>query len=140
MDGGTAVRPRSVTIALGLWPASSVASIVGAILALTETDVRIDDQAQGAASGQAVAAHSVVLTVVTLVLVALWRVFLFAMRAERNGARVVLTILGALSIISLGLGGIGVVEGILQIAGSLLTLLAIIFQHRPDANAYFRKP
>lgn len=83
-----------------------------------------------------------------LVLVALEALVVFQMRKGRNWARIVLAIIGALTVVA-GLinvgtiaaafasGGLGILTGLLSIVTLLVTIAAIYYMFRPAANAYF---
>ncbi len=81
----------------------------------------------------------VVALVIGLILLALEIFFMFKMRAGRNWARIVLTVLGVLSILS-GLYGltqgftVGAIFGVISL---LVVIAAIVFMYKPADRAYF---
>lgn len=152
---GPGVRPKSVDTAVMLWVAGAVISIVAGIVVLvfggdqfaeaarrslqtagtpfTEDDVR-----------SRIAAAKLLSAVISFAFFALTMLFVLMMRAGRNWARVVLTVLGALSIVSLLLsfsqaGGLDLTLGLVQ---AVLAGAAIYFMFQPDARPYFapRRP
>lgn len=84
-----------------------------------------------------------------LVLLGLMLLFVFKMRAGRNWARIVLTVLGGIGLVFalfglpgtfalFAMGILGVLVGLLSLVGIVLTAAAIFFMFRPAASAYFR--
>ena len=102
------VRPTTVTAAFWCWIATTVVSLIGLIITLTSP---IWDQAVTAGLRQSnstvqVDAQSVVtfakvfLIVVFLIFAGVYLLFAFKMYAGRNWARIVLTVFGALALLS----------------------------------------
>ncbi|MDQ3887276.1 MAG: hypothetical protein M3308_09805, partial [Actinomycetota bacterium] len=78
-----------------------------------------------------------------LFLVALTLLFIFKMRAGRNWARIVLTVLGALSVLS-ALFRLGQPQPAWSLVTSVLSMLlvvgAIVMMYAKAANPWFRRP
>jgi hypothetical protein len=101
------VRPNTVTYAFWCWLATTAVSLVGLILTLTSP---IWDQAVAAgvqtSGGVTLDVQSLVTTVriiavvVFLIFAGVYLLFAFKMYAGRNWARIVLTVFGALSLLS----------------------------------------
>jgi hypothetical protein len=147
-------------MAFNLFIANVVLGVLGVILSFSLVGAIVE--AQLAASGlsradlgpqgeAALTSGLIVGVVVSLVILALYLFFIFQMRAGKNWARIVLAVLGAISVV-FGLigfsgygvymqaGGIGVIVVILSILQLILIIAAIVFMFRPDANAYFTAP
>ncbi|MBM9475752.1 hypothetical protein JL107_04765 [Nakamurella flavida] len=149
-------RPGTVTGAFVCWVLTAVASIVGVVVVLTSPiwQQAIDEAARQGnldASGidvnNLVTVGKVLVIGVAVVLVALYLLFAFKMRAGRNWARIVLTVLGAFTVLSaftpttrgrvtvngqefVANSGPGWITAVLAIAGLVLMYL-------PASNAYF---
>ncbi len=103
------VRPQTVTFAFWCWLATAVVSIIGLVLTLTSPIWDLAVQAGTRQQGvnlQGVSVEGVVTTakifvaVVALVFVGVYLLFAFKMNAGRNWARIVLTVFGALTLLS----------------------------------------
>lgn len=159
--GGVAVeKPQEVETAFRLWIGSVIVGLIGAVLTFLQLPALIDVAIQSTPATPGLSEENlrlgiqvgiIVGAVVGLAFVALYLLFTFKMRAGRNWARIVLTILGGLSIIftlfSLGTigqqfasGALGAVTGVLTILQLLLEIAAIYFMFRPAANQYFQQP
>ena len=81
----------------------------------------------------------VVALVIGLILLALEIFFMFKMRAGHNWARIVLTVLGVLSILAslYGLTQGFTVGTIFSVISLLVVAAAIVFMYKPAARAYF---
>lgn len=81
----------------------------------------------------------IVTLVFMAIIAAVWILFLHQMRRGRNWARIVITVVGALWLLttvpSVAAGGLGSVLSILQLIAIAATL---VLAFRPDANAYLR--
>jgi hypothetical protein len=101
------VRPNTVTYAFWCWIATTVVSLIGLVITLTSP---IWDQAVAASvrsSGTVgidvqglVTTAKVFLVVVFLIFAGVYLLFAFKMNAGRNWARIVLTVFGALTVLS----------------------------------------
>ncbi|WP_033371352.1 hypothetical protein [Humibacter albus] len=135
-------RPGAVTAAYVIWLIGAIISLLGAIFALVIGIFALTIGAVAAGLGGA-AAGAIILTLAIFVfIIAIIELIIVSrMRAGRNWARVVLTILGALSIASTIVqwaqntsnAGTGVGSAI----SVAIVLLAIILMYVPTANAYF---
>ncbi|SHK13355.1 hypothetical protein SAMN05443637_1032 [Pseudonocardia thermophila] len=155
---GTPVeRPADVETSFKLWIASVIVGLISSVIAFIQMPAMIDAAiaAQPLPTGLSesdlrfgIQIGIVVGIVVGLIFLALYLLFVFKMRAGRNWARIVLTVLGALSVlftlISFGsviqqfsAGALGAVSAILTIGQLLLIIAAIVFMWRPAAAAYF---
>jgi len=120
------------------------------ILALSGTELPPELTAEQAQA--AVAIGAIVAIVFSLVLLGLVLLFIFKMRAGRNWARIVLTVLGgitlALGLLSIGntlalfdLGIVGALSALLSLAQLVIIAAAIYYMFRPAASIYFaRRP
>lgn len=159
-SGPSIVAPQPVQTSFWLWIAASVIGLVGGIVGLV-VGFGAAEQAAGAAASQApgvpvrgIVIGTLIATGVFIALfVALFVVFAVFMRRGRNWARIVLTVLGAISIVSslpgliggstttvngqvIDLGG-GPLVAILTVVSILLTVAAIVFSFLKPANEYF---
>jgi hypothetical protein len=103
------VRPNTVTFAFYCWLATTVVSIIGLILTLTSPiwDLAVNAATrQNNVSLQGTSVQSLINTlkiftvVIALIFVAVYLLFAFKMYAGRNWARIVLTVFGALTLLS----------------------------------------
>lgn len=141
-SGVSTVPPRPVVTAFWLYIAAAALSVISLIVALTTNgNVKASLQHQLAANGQQMSnstidaligvgiAVSIVFAVIWIVLFVL---FAFFMKRGANWARIVLTVITALSFANLGSGyGAGLVQVIVAIIATILIWL------RP-AGEYFR--
>jgi len=140
--GGAAAlpAPKEVRISFWIWIAGAVLSAVGGLLALTQRDevarvLRGTPQFADAPQAEldaAVAASVLFSIVFGLVIAGLYVLFAFKVRAGRNWARVTLTVLTALGLLSLLLGAS--VSGLLT---SLLSVIAVALLYTRNSRAYF---
>ena len=158
--GGVAVeKPKEVETAFRLWIASVVIGLIGAIVSFTlipsiiDTTIASTPTTPGLSTEDlrtAIQIGLVVAAVIGLVFVALFLLFTFKMRAGRNWARILLTILGGLSILSslIGIGGLGqmfaagplgILSAVLSIVQLVVIAAAIVFMFRPAAGPYFQR-
>lgn len=161
--GGVAARPKSVDMAFMLFLAAAVAGIISSLLNFVTADAVYDAQIEDAAEKLGIPADQLANTpemggvaaagvgagvFLGLILFAAWIACVFLMRDGKNWARIVLAVLGGFGILFglIGLFGIGLlfsagIVGIIQALLSLiqlgLTIAAIIFMFKSDANAYF---
>jgi len=75
-----------------------------------------------------------VVVVVAVIFAALYLLFAFKLRAGRNWARIVLTIIAALALLSLLFGRAGSVTGYI---GELAAVIAAVLSYLPASNSYF---
>jgi heme A synthase len=146
--------PAEVQTAYRLYIAGILIGVLGAILTFVNLPAAMDAAIakQGDVPGlsaeqlrSATQIGAIVGGIVALVFVVLYILFIIKMRAGRNWARIVLTVLSALSVIStvFGIGtvfsegGLGVVSGILTLVQLVLIVVAVYFMFRPASNAYF---
>jgi hypothetical protein len=149
-DMASAVKPPAVDTAYLLWlvaaGVSILANIIGfftaqAILEQTLGDLgpefRAAIEAQGPSYGG---------IIFSLIISAIWVVVVMQMRKGANWARILLTVLGAISVLFgiLGLfvlfsvGFLGIIQGLLQLIGYAAIVGAIVFMFKPESNQYFK--
>lgn len=139
--------PKDVQTSVKLWFASIALALVAGLLSLLFTDRDVARQAlldsdAGLSASQADTA--VTISVIggfffVVVIAALQLLFVFKMRAGRNWARIVLTVLGALAVI-FGLFGFTAgftIGSLVNLVSILLIVGAIVLMYRPAASAYF---
>jgi hypothetical protein len=150
-------EPKEVRTSFLLWLAYLGLGLIGAIIAFVSLESVINSSLErsgvdpaGLPPGTLDAARTgaVVGVVIGLVLLALVVAAVFQMRKGRNWARIVLTILGGLSALSLilgflsigttlALGGLGVLSVLLSVVQFVLLVGAIVFMYRGAAQPYF---
>lgn len=155
-------RPRDVQVAFLVLMASLVMGVVASVLLFVlPADMWVGMMtAMGGAPGidpaiadQAFRSVGAVTGVFALIFSAVYGLFIVKMRAGRNWARIVLTVLGALSALSLlgtaalpgyypayfAAGPAGAAVVVLSIVDMVLMALAIVLMFRPVANTWFRR-
>lgn len=139
-------RPKSVDNAFMAWLTVTAIGVLSLILVITVSgdDIRksLQDSNPNYTAKQlddAVTTGKVVGIILGLIFVGLYLLFVYKMRAGRNWARITLTVLGALSILStlLGSGQNGALLLIVGLVQAVLIVAAVYFMYRPDANQYF---
>ena len=151
---GPAVRPAtpgSVTGAFVIYLLAAIVSILGIVLVVTSnvwSRAIAENNTSGVDTQTLVNTAKIVTVVVGLIFVALYLLFAFKMRAGRNWARIVLTVLSALSIISAfsATSSVTVNGHVYRVSsqqasgwiGTVLAILAIVLMYLPASNAYFR--
>lgn len=142
-----AAPPADVQTAFKLWIADIVVGVVGILLVFL-IGAELPPELSGEEARAALAIGFIVFIVFTLVLLALSLLFVFKMRAGRNWARIVLTVLGGISLLFgligigdtfalFGLGVVGAIAALLSLAQLVIIAAAIYFMFRPAASAYF---
>jgi len=140
--------PSEVLTSVKLWFASILVGLVGGILVyvLTDQDAAVQTMMDADTSGlsqaqlqTAVNIGLITVLVLVLILLGLEVLFVLKMKAGRNWARIVLTVLAGLSAVSsLSAFTKGFSLGTAINFISLLLLIgAVVFMFRPAANPYF---
>lgn len=147
--GGSApARPKSVDTSFMLWLVSAALGILGTLISFATVDDLTRDQL-GAEMEGAVAAGVGIGAFIGLAIFVAWIAIVFQMRNGKNWARIVLAVLGGLSILFglLGLFGLGelfavgllgVLQGLLSLAQLAVVIGAMVFMFKPDASRYFQ--
>lgn len=153
--------PNTVTGALIIYVLQVVFSIIAVFLvvnsdiwkqAINDAATETQTQLSGATVDTVINTAKTITIVVGVILAGLMLMFAFFMWGGRNWARVVLTVLSALSILSGITSAAGAVSGSVTVngrtyeAGSswstwvavVLAVLAIVLMYLPQSNAYFR--
>ncbi|AOS61320.1 hypothetical protein TL08_02410 [Actinoalloteichus hymeniacidonis] len=157
MPRGGANRPPSVEAAFWLFLANSVLGLLSAILTFVSVDSLLATQPGytevltegGSAPADFIRGTLITAASIALVFQAIFLIFVFMMRNGRNWARILLTVLAVLGLVtsignldSIGLqfeaGGIAAVIGIIAILGLLLPIGATITMYLPPSNNYFK--
>ncbi len=146
-------RPKEVDTSFWLWIGSMVVSLLGAILTFSQLDgirqqaideaLRADPSIDRQFFESTFDAVLVGGLVFGLIVAALVLFFVFKMRAGRNWARIVLTVLGAINVLG-GLFGLGQPQPALTLVTSVLSMLlivgAIVMMYVKGADRWFRQP
>ncbi|EWC63438.1 hypothetical protein UO65_1115 [Actinokineospora spheciospongiae] len=151
--GQPLARPKPVDTAFTLWIANAALSLIAYVVTLTLGGDALREAARDSARASgggglseadidtAVTAGLVFSGVIAVAFFALYLLFAFKMRAGRNWARITLTVLGALGLISglfslLG-GGLDAVSLVLNIIQIALIGTAIFMMWQKEATHYF---
>ena len=142
-------RPQEVLTAFWLWIASMVVSVIGNVVGFLTLGDRVRSQVRqqvgtdpnlsAANVDTIVRIGFIVGAVVALLFVALELFFVFKMRAGRNWARIVLTVLGGLSVLLtiVGLRSAAGLTAVIGLVGSALIVAAIVLMFTGGAREYF---
>jgi hypothetical protein len=143
-------RPKSVDNAWMLWMVGAAISLLSLIFIFTVDADAIADQARKTLEGQgktptqkeiddAANIFKITGVIFSLIFIGLFVLFAYKMRAGRNWARITLTVLGALSVVStlFGLSSASGLHLVVALIQMVLILVAVYFMYRPDANQYF---
>jgi hypothetical protein len=135
-----------------LWIAAAVASLVAEALSFVNHDKILEKVSQDLHLSLDLSRSYVPNTntaVATIVMTVIWLAVVTAMRSGKSWARLLLTVLGILSLLGIVLtgffiqyvfaaGALGVVQAIAHILTLLAVIGAIYFQYRGEANRYFQ--
>lgn len=155
MSVAPVVRPKSVDTAFLLWMSNFGVGLIGSVLAFVNAKAIAQKVAQALAgtgidtSTLASARPSYTSVIIDLLLLVAALALVFAMRNGQNWARITLTVLGGLAILGVlltvagsvgpfAIGGLGVVQGLLNLVQVVLICGALVFMFRSDANNYYR--
>lgn len=134
-ESQNSTRPTTVTAAFWLWVAATVVSAIGGIMILaTAGEAPAIQQLEGA-ERDAASAAIVGIGVVSIIFAALRVLFAWFMYQGRNWARILLTVLGVLTVFSVLLqaGSVGILEWI----SAALVAIATVLMYVPASNGYF---
>ncbi|MEQ0558127.1 hypothetical protein ABJI51_03505 [Amycolatopsis sp. NEAU-NG30] len=136
-------RPGTVEGAFWAFIAATVISLVGGLLIFGSRDTIADAMREANRRGngalteaqidQAVTVTMVIAVVIAVIIAALYLLFAFKLRAGRNWARIVLTVLTALQLLSVLVGQSTVVQYIAVLAA----LVGVVLSFTGPSNAYF---
>ncbi|MFG6404078.1 MULTISPECIES: hypothetical protein [unclassified Microbacterium] len=134
-DPISTARPTTVTAAFWLWVAASLVGVIGGIIILAFAGdapaIQRLDESQRAAAGAVI----IGLGAWSIIVAALRVLFAWFMLRGRNWARILLTVLGALTILSVVFQAASV--GVLEWISAVLVAAAIVFMYLPASRAYF---
>jgi hypothetical protein len=133
--------PREVTISFWCYVAGAVIVLLSAVLSLGSKQTILDSlrsaNTNGLTDSQLQSAANVAIgfiVVIAIIIAGLYVLFAFKLKAGRNWARIVLTIIAALNLLSLvtnrGGSAVGIIGALAAVAGCVLSYL-------PNASAYF---
>ncbi|MDV6011282.1 hypothetical protein [Haloechinothrix sp. LS1_15] len=144
-------RPKSVDTAFTAWLVGVALVVVQTLLTPLVSEDLMDELGapEGFAMEGAAGAGETAGLILTLVLAAIFAVFAYLMRGGANWARIVLTVLGGLGLlfglfglitlqVYFAIGFLGSLIGVMSLAQLAVTIVAIVFMYRTDANDYFR--
>jgi hypothetical protein len=144
-----AERPKAVDTAYLLWLIAAGISVVANLLGFVTQQAIVDQYVADSGLPPEIAesaAPGYGSIIFSLVIVALWVVVVLQMRKGANWARIVLTVLGALSVLGtvvgvsvlLSIGFLGVVQALLGLAGAVVIVGAIVFMFKPESSRFFK--
>jgi len=127
--------PTTVKISFWIFLIGLILDVIAAVLLLLGGTALAASGASATAEGTTVSGGVLITAgVIALVLAAIQLLILWKMKAGRNWARIVLTILEVLSLGSLFTGASGI-----GITAVVLGVVAVVLMWVPTSNAYFRK-
>jgi hypothetical protein len=155
--GGRGTAPKEVETSFRLWLAAIAVSLIGSIIAFLSLDAitnaalgqsGLDSSALTPEVTAAARVGAVIGAVIGLLILALQVAVVFQMRKGRNWARILLAVLGGLSVLfgllglfsagtTLSIGALGVISLLLSAVQIILIVGAILFMFRGAANPYF---
>jgi hypothetical protein len=139
----TITPPTEITVAFWCYIVAAVVTVVGGLMVLGARQ-QIMDAVRSAGNGgnltpqqlDAAANLAIGLAVVlSLVFAGLYVLFAFKLRAGRNWARIVLTIVAVLELLSLVTSNGG--GSALRYIGDLAAIIGAVLSYLPNSNAYF---
>lgn len=144
LRGGTGPRgpaPKEVQLSFWLWIAGAVLSVIGALFAFTQRDTLLEEVRKRPDAGSfseaqldtVVTTGLIVGVVIALAFAGLYVLFAVKARAGRNWARIALTVLTALGVLALVIGGFSV-AGILS---TVVSVVAVVLLFLPASNQHF---
>lgn len=147
-----AVAPADVQKAFKLWIVSIAIGVLGTLVGLIfgfanreDLETTIMDNSPTLTPDEVsttVTATLIAVAVIGLIIAGLELLFTFKMRAGRNWARIVLTVLGVLGVLfSLyGLATAFTIGSVLTLISIIVVIAAIVFMFKPASSAYFSTP
>jgi hypothetical protein len=134
-------RPTTVKAGIGAFLANTLLGLLGSIVTFADLNTLVDDAAREAGlSPDAVRTGVMVGAVIGLLFLAAYLVVLWFAWQGRNWARIVLWVLGGLSVV-FGVAGLGGGNGLLSTIGIiqwLLVLAGIVLLALKPSNAWYR--
>ncbi|CCH35297.1 proline-rich domain-containing protein [Actinosynnema sp. NPDC047251] len=145
-------RPKSVDTAFLLWMVGAGIGILSSIISFITAQALYDELTKGldpSLRGSLGGGPAYGTAIFSIILFAVWVLIVFQMRNGANWARIVLAVLGGIGVISglVGLAGFGllfsigffgVIQALLSLVSLAVTVGALIFMFKPDANHYFK--
>ncbi|MEU4802267.1 hypothetical protein [Actinosynnema sp. NPDC023587] len=145
-------RPKSVETAFLLWMVAAGIGIVSSIVSFLTAQAIYDEVTKGvdpsirSALGSGPSYGTAIFSIILFVV---WIVVVLQMRNGANWARIVLAVLGGIGVISglvglagfgllFSVGAFGVIQALLSLVSLVVTVGALIFMFKPDANHYFK--
>jgi hypothetical protein len=139
---GSTVESRPVTVVGAFWCfiATTVIGLVSAALIVLGKK-SIEDAAhdanlpQGVDADRVADASTIVVAVLSVIIALLFVLFAIKLRAGRNWARIVLTVVTALDVVSILVNG----GSVLGYVGLVAAVLGVVLSFTPASNAYFSR-
>ncbi|MET1075115.1 MAG: hypothetical protein ABWY11_20885 [Umezawaea sp.] len=155
-ETGAPVKPKAVETAYLLWLVAAGVSILSSILGfftakalaekLTKDILGTSDLGPEFQTALDQSTPSYGSIIFSLIIAALWVVVVMQMRKGANWARILLTVLGAISLlfgifgiwVYFGLGFLGLLQGLLALVSYAAIIGGIVFMFKPESNHYFK--
>ncbi|KAA2264843.1 hypothetical protein F0L68_07135 [Solihabitans fulvus] len=142
-------KPKAVDTAFQLWIASVIVGLVANLISFATAQDVLNKTNEKLGTALQQSSPSYGSAIFSLVILALWVVLIFQMRGGANWARIVLTVLGGLSILAqlLGLlaigilfsvGALGAIQALLGIVELIVVIGAIVFMFKGESSRYFK--
>lgn len=134
---GTKTAPTPIVISFWLWVVSAVLSVISGVTAATSAGTVAEAAAEQSASGGVLSSSVLLIStaVGAFIVGALHVLFAFFMLRGRNWARIVLTVVGILSVLGSITGLIALNP--LSFIFVIVTIVAIVQMYVPAAREYF---
>src|SRR5689334_16817465 len=150
------VKPKAIDTAYLLWLVAAGVSILSSILsifnapALAESILKsatganeLDPAVKDALDQSSPSYGSIIFSIV---IAAIWVVVVMQMRKGANWARILLTVLGGISLlfgiftiwVYFGIGVLGVIQGLVSLVSYAAIAGAIVFMFKPESNQFFK--
>jgi hypothetical protein len=137
---GPTERPSTVKLGVGAFLANTLLGLLASVITFSDMDSLVASGTTEGLDQNSVRAALVVGAVIGLIFLAIYLVVLWFAWQGRNWARVVLWVLGGLSVVS-GLAGLGNGSGVLSLLSVLQLLLVIagiVFLALKPSNEWYR--
>lgn len=137
----TYTPPTEIMASFWCYIVGAAITVVGGLLVITQRQTILDATRAANTSNlpdstiQGAVTFAIGLAIVlSIVIAGLYVLFAFKLRVGRNWARIVLTIVAVLALLSLLVGGTG--TSILRLIGDLAAIVGAVLSYLPNSNAY----
>ncbi len=149
-DTAAPVKPKAIDTAYLLWLVAAGVSILSSIIGfftaqaiLEETLGDLGPEFRSAIEAQGPSYGGIIFS---LAISAIWIAVVMQMRKGANWARILLTVLGVISVlfgilgvfVLFSIGFLGIIQGLLSLVGYAAIVGGIIFMFKPESSQYFK--